>query len=199
MDTWRRSGFGGWYVAAGSLALAAVSAAVGAISVSVVDSSTWPTAPETSAVAGLSALEQAAANAIPSVITLQLGTGPASTVGSGVVLTADGLIVTSSHVLAGGGYADSPDPWSATFADGQTAPLTIVGTDPATDVAVVRAEGVSGCTPITLGSTADLRVGRQVVAVGSPPRPGELGDQWRRQRGTSPHPDRRRSHTSNRA
>jgi putative serine protease PepD len=168
MDTLRRSGFRGWPGAAGSLALAAISAAVGAVSVSVFDSSTVPAAPETSAVAGLPALEQAAAKAIPSVIKLQLGTGPASTVGSGVVFTADGLILTSSHILAGGRYADSTDPLSATFADGRTAPLTIVGSDPATDVAVVRTEGVSGFTPITLGSSADLRVGRQVVAVGSP-------------------------------
>jgi putative serine protease PepD len=55
-----------------------------------------------------------------------------------------------------------------TFADGRTAPFTVVGTDPATDIAVVRAEGVSGLTPITLGSSANLHVGQDVVAIGSP-------------------------------
>lgn len=55
-----------------------------------------------------------------------------------------------------------------TFADGRTAPFTVVGTDPASDIAVVRAEGVSGLTPITLGSSASLRVGQDVVAIGSP-------------------------------
>ena len=55
-----------------------------------------------------------------------------------------------------------------TFADGRTAPFTVVGTDPASDIAVVRAEGVSGLTPITLGSSANLRVGQDVVAIGSP-------------------------------
>ena len=55
-----------------------------------------------------------------------------------------------------------------TFADGRTAPFTVVGADPSTDIAVVRAEGVTGLTPISLGSSADLRVGQDVVAVGSP-------------------------------
>jgi putative serine protease PepD len=55
-----------------------------------------------------------------------------------------------------------------TFNDGRTAPFTIVGADPAGDVAVVRALWVSGLTPITLGSSTGLRVGEAVVAVGSP-------------------------------
>lgn len=55
-----------------------------------------------------------------------------------------------------------------TFADGRTAPFTVVGTDPSSDIAVVRAEGVSGLTPISLGSSASLRVGQDVVAIGSP-------------------------------
>ena len=55
-----------------------------------------------------------------------------------------------------------------TFADGRTAPFRVVGTDPSSDIAVVRAEGVSDLTPITLGSSSDLRVGQDVVAIGSP-------------------------------
>ncbi|BBZ77569.1 peptidase S1 [Mycolicibacterium anyangense] len=57
---------------------------------------------------------------------------------------------------------------TVTFADGRTAPFTVVGTDPASDIAVVRVQGISGLTPITLGSSANLRVGQDVVAVGSP-------------------------------
>ena len=57
---------------------------------------------------------------------------------------------------------------TVTFADGRTAPFTVVGTDPASDIAVVRAQGVSGLTPISLGSSANLRVGQDVVAIGSP-------------------------------
>ena len=55
-----------------------------------------------------------------------------------------------------------------TFADGRSAPFTVVGTDPSSDIAVVRAKGVTGLTPITIGSSANLRVGQDVVAVGSP-------------------------------
>ena len=57
---------------------------------------------------------------------------------------------------------------TVSFADGKTVPFTVVGTDPTDDVAVVRAEGVSGLTPITIGSSKDLKVGQNVVAIGSP-------------------------------
>jgi putative serine protease PepD len=55
-----------------------------------------------------------------------------------------------------------------TFSDGRTAPFTVVGADPTSDIAVVRVQGVSGLTPISMGSSADLRVGQPVVAIGSP-------------------------------
>src|SRR4029450_7635950 len=57
---------------------------------------------------------------------------------------------------------------TVTFSNGQTVPFTVVGTDPAGDLAVVRAQGVSGLTPITIGSSKDVKVGQQVVAIGSP-------------------------------
>ncbi len=68
----------------------------------------------------------------------------------------------------------APDPGNGkpvttvTFADGRTTTFTIVGIDPASDIAVVRAQNISGLTPITLGSSGNLRVGQDVVAVGSP-------------------------------
>jgi putative serine protease PepD len=64
--------------------------------------------------------------------------------------------------------ADGKPVTTVTFADGKTSTFTIVGIDPASDIAVVRAKGASGLTPITLGSSANLRVGQDVVAVGSP-------------------------------
>jgi putative serine protease PepD len=57
---------------------------------------------------------------------------------------------------------------TVTFSDGRTTRFSIVGTDPTTDIAVVRVQGISGLSPITLGSSADLRVGQPVMAVGSP-------------------------------
>jgi putative serine protease PepD len=157
--------------------LTVFSAAVGAITVSAIDpagcrhcdSSRSGARPAVDLPS--STLERAAARAIPSVVKLETEPDRPSTVGSGIVLTADGLLLTSRHVLSGGvagASAISPDTLLATFADGRAARLIVVGTDPATDVAVVRAEGISGCTPITLGSSAALRAGQRVVAVGSP-------------------------------
>ncbi|TEA06261.1 putative serine protease HtrA [Mycobacteroides salmoniphilum] len=57
---------------------------------------------------------------------------------------------------------------TVTLADGRTVPFTVVGADPADDIAVVRAQGVSDLTPITMGSSKDLKVGQNVVAIGSP-------------------------------
>src|SRR5690606_10775959 len=54
------------------------------------------------------------------------------------------------------------------FDDGRTADASIVGQDPVTDLAVIRAEGVSDLQPATLGQSGDLSVGQDVIAIGSP-------------------------------
>ena len=122
-------------------------------------------------------VEQVAAKVMPSVVKLQVDTGRERGEGSGVVLTSDGLILTNNHVVAGAADAEGAQAASigaggmqttVTFSDGQSVPFTVVGTDPVGDIAVVRAQGVSGLTPITLGSSADVKVGQDVVAVGSP-------------------------------
>jgi putative serine protease PepD len=117
-----------------------------------------------------SSLEQVAAKVLPSVVTLKtdLG-GGVHQVGSGIILTPDGLIMTDAHVVAAAGDAPQ-DPSSTTVAlnDGRTAPFRIVGADTMSDIAVVRAEGISGLTPISSGSSADALVGQPVAAVGSP-------------------------------
>jgi S1-C subfamily serine protease len=81
--------------------------------------------------------------------------------GSGVVITPDGFIVTSAHVLAG------TDRGSASFVDGREFDIQIVGMDPLSDLAVVRA-AASELTPARLGDASKLRVGQLVVAVGNP-------------------------------
>jgi putative serine protease PepD len=68
----------------------------------------------------------------------------------------------------GGGSSGQDAQATVSFADGKTVPFTVVGTDPADDLAVVKAEGVSGLTPIAMGSSKDLKVGQNVVAIGSP-------------------------------
>src|SRR5258705_6739880 len=116
------------------------------------------------------AVEQIATKVLPSVVTLttELASGELHE-GSGIVLTSDGLIMTNNHVVAAAGDA-SQDPVSSlvTLDDGRTAPFSLVATDPMSDIAVVRAEGVSGLTPVSFGSSAGLRAGHPVAAVGSP-------------------------------
>ncbi|HKP39857.1 S1C family serine protease [Mycobacterium sp.] len=138
-----------------------------------------PSQPAAKAPAG--SVEQVAAKVMPSVVKLQIDMGGQGDTGSGVVLSADGLILTNNHVVAPAvgadqgaqpAFSDSTDGGgitkTVTFSDGQTAPFTVVGTDPAGDLAVVRAQGVSGLTPIAMGSSKDVKVGEQVVAIGSP-------------------------------
>jgi putative serine protease PepD len=116
-------------------------------------------------------IEQVAAKVVPSVVQLQTSVGSQAEQGSGIILTADGLIMTNNHVVASAANAGGDQGGAHTeviFADGRTAPFTVVATDPTTDVAVVRAQGASGLTPIAMGSSANLRVGQRVVALGSP-------------------------------
>ena len=86
--------------------------------------------------------------------------------GSGVILSADGYIVTNNHVVAG---ADSI---TVRTRDGKSYAANLVGTDPDTDLAVLKIEA-SGLTPAVLGSSDDLVVGETAVAIGNPL--GELG------------------------
>jgi S1-C subfamily serine protease len=81
--------------------------------------------------------------------------------GSAVVVTADGFLLTSAHVVAG------TDRGIATLVDGRELDLEIVGQDPLSDLAVVRASG-SDLQPATLGDATQLRVGQLVVAIGNP-------------------------------
>jgi len=82
--------------------------------------------------------------------------------GSGVVVTPDGFMLTSAHVVAA---ADGGA--RASFVDGSEVGVEVVGTDPLSDLAVLRAEG-SELVPATLGDAENLRVGQLVVAIGNP-------------------------------
>jgi putative serine protease PepD len=84
--------------------------------------------------------------------------------GSGVILSADGYILTNNHVVA----TAQGDTVQIIFANGKKATADIVGTDPRTDLAVVKASGVSGLKAATLGDSSQMQVGDTVLALGSP-------------------------------
>ncbi|KUI12718.1 peptidase S1 [Mycolicibacterium acapulense] len=171
---------------AGALAVAVVSAGIGGgvallaqpdrpSASSSIDGAA-PSVPAASLPVG--SVEQVAAKVVPSVVKLETDMGRASEEGSGIILSSDGLILTNNHVVSaaqggpGGPSGPSADPGGAqtkvTFSNGRSAPFTVIGTDPSSDIAVVKAQGVSDLTPITIGSSANLQVGQDVVAVGSP-------------------------------
>ena len=81
--------------------------------------------------------------------------------GSAVVFTDDGFLLTNAHVV---GRADNG---TAAFADGTTSLIPVIGTDPLSDLAVVRSDGPTP-PPAKLGNASNLRVGQLVVAVGNP-------------------------------
>ncbi|MBA2308622.1 MAG: trypsin-like peptidase domain-containing protein [Pseudonocardiales bacterium] len=130
---------------------------------SVLDSP-LPDADAVAAPAG--SVAQVAQTVLPSVVQLKIQGGGRSGAGSGMVLSGDGLILTNNHVVESAAAAGGSV--TAVFQDGRTAPAQIVGRDPTSDVAVVKAQGIAGLRPIDLGNSESLRVGQDVVAVGSP-------------------------------
>ncbi len=83
--------------------------------------------------------------------------------GSGFVWDNQGYIVTNNHVV------DSATKVSVTFADGTTVPATVVGTDPESDLAVIKVDPKAvKLQPITVGDSSQVKVGQFVVAIGSP-------------------------------
>jgi S1-C subfamily serine protease len=103
-----------------------------------------------------------AADLTPHVAALQVG-GPGGSGGAGsaVVFTPDGLLLTNAHVVAHSTRG------RAVFSDGSETDVDVVGADPLSDLAVVRARTTTP-PPAELGDAGSLRVGQLVVAVGNP-------------------------------
>jgi S1-C subfamily serine protease len=101
---------------------------------------------------------------LPSVASLRVRRGNGygeGGAGSGVVITPDGFLVTSAHVVAQAGNA------TASFIDGSEYELDVVGADPLSDLAIARARAAT-LEPIQVGDADLLRVGQLVVAIGNP-------------------------------
>ncbi|MFE4637676.1 S1C family serine protease [Streptomyces sp. NPDC056773] len=105
-----------------------------------------------------------AENVSPSVVRIDTRTTSGQGTGSGIVITADGEIVTNNHVIDGASQIQ------VTMSDGKKYNAKIVGTDPDKDLALIKLEGASGLKPASLGNSDNVKVGDEVVAIGSPDR-----------------------------
>jgi len=110
----------------------------------------------------------------PSVAAVQVeaARGQPAGSGSGFLITADGYLLTNSHVVRAGRPA-RPEPsrrFHASFSDGRRFDARWVGDDPHTDLALLQVDGLSqgGLTPATLGRSVDVRRGEIAVAIGNP-------------------------------
>jgi putative serine protease PepD len=160
-------------VAAAAILLVAVTGvggATGAVVATGLGNGGTPAATATtsaSAVASSSSnqvLAKVAAAVQPSVVSVLVTLPNGTKEGSGIILSSTGNILTNAHVVADAANGRI----TVTFSDGRTATAHVVGSDTSKDIAVIKAEGVSGLTPATLGSSSTLHVGDTVLAVGSP-------------------------------
>jgi S1-C subfamily serine protease len=107
------------------------------------------------------AVVRVAESVLPSVASLRVLTRRGEGAGSACVLTTDGFLLTSAHVVVGAVTAE------AAFTDGTRLGTDVIGRDPLSDLAVLRARGAVP-PPVLLGDAAKLRVGQLVVALGNP-------------------------------
>lgn len=88
-------------------------------------------------------------------------------VGSGVVYTADGLILTNDHVVTLDGAVTSGQTITVTFSSGETAPATLIGTDATRDVAAIKVDK-TGLHPVTFAQSNDVQLAEWAIVIGSP-------------------------------
>ncbi len=110
-------------------------------------------------------IEKVAQQVLPSVVQINVAGQSEAGSGTGIIISSDGQILTNNHVVE---VAADSGSITVAFNDGTLAKAKILGRDPVTDLAVIKAEGKTGLSPAALGTSADLKVGQEVVAIGSP-------------------------------
>lgn len=111
-------------------------------------------------------VEQVAAAVLPAVVSIEVATPRGSAEGSGSIISADGYVLTNHHVIAG---ADTPgSKVQVTLSDGSRHSAQFVASDVNTDVGVLKIDDVHDLPVMQFGNSDELRVGQEVVAVGSP-------------------------------
>ncbi|PYC85454.1 peptidase S1 [Streptomyces tateyamensis] len=122
-----------------------------------------PVAARSDGTANVSAI---AAAVSPSVVQITVQTSSGTATGTGVILTADGRILTNFHVVSGA--VDSGGTVTVSYQNGSRTTATVTGTDKSLDVAVITAANAHGLTPVALGDSDAVAVGDSVVAIGNP-------------------------------
>jgi putative serine protease PepD len=100
----------------------------------------------------------------PSVVEIRVTTMDGESLGSGVILSANGEILTNNHVISDASNGSI----TVVFNNGKKATATVVGADANSDLALIKAQNVSGLTAATLGDSSTVKVGDEVIAIGSP-------------------------------
>ncbi|MGW0038158.1 S1C family serine protease [Gordonia sp. NPDC003376] len=110
--------------------------------------------------------QEVAAKVLPSVVSIEVVSGNEQGSGSGVVLTADGVVMTNNHVVSGSDGRPASKV-TVNFSDGSRASARVLGTDAISDIAVLKVDK-AGLTPIQVGTSKNLAVGQDVIAIGAP-------------------------------
>jgi putative serine protease PepD len=138
---------------------------IGGVIVAATRSSASTPAASSPAPASVCNVTSVADQVLPSVVTISArGQGGGGT-GSGEVIRSDGHILTNNHVIAIAANGGSVD---VQFSDGQTAPATITGRNPQTDLAVLKVDTSAKLKVIAMGESSSVKVGEATVVIGSP-------------------------------
>jgi len=159
------SALGGGAVAAGAVTVLDTAADDVGTGASGLGSSGSGTGTARTASAG--SISEAAEAASNSVVTLSVSSAASAGSGSGIVLDAEGHVLTNTHVVTLGGEVSDPE-ISVRLADGAVTGATVVGTDPLSDLAVLSLDEPGELEPMPMGSSADLLVGDTTIAIGAP-------------------------------
>ncbi len=109
-------------------------------------------------------VEQVADKVVPAVVSIRVADQRQVADGSGSIISSDGYVLTNHHVVASGENGLI----QVTMSDGTRHAADFVASDPATDIAVIKIRDVEGLPTINFGNSDDIRVGQQIVAIGSP-------------------------------
>ena len=149
----------------GLTATAAVALAVGAgAGVAVASHGSTPTGTATATSKTVLSTSQIASRVSPGLVdvTSTLGYAGATAMGTGIVLTSNGEVLTNNHVINGATSVSVTD-----IGNGKTYKATVVGYDASHDIAVLQLSGASGLTTATTGDSSTVQVGDKVVGIGN--------------------------------